>query len=95
VPTPARLQALLELITEAGGATLDPAKDEQARFALTRGSTKEAAVYSTGRSVLHAGKAPAYDELSALIDRALEGLGGGDEGVPSAAGDANAAARHR
>ena len=32
VPTAAHLQTLRELITDAGGATLDPAKDEQARF---------------------------------------------------------------
>ena len=92
VPTPARLQALRELIIDAGGATLDPAKDEQARFALTRGSTKAtAAVYGTGRAVLHAGKAPAYDELGALIDRALEGLSGGDMAVLSADRDTDAA----
>lgn len=93
VPTAGHLQTLRELIMDAGGAALDPAKDEQARFALTRGPTKAtAAVFNTGRAVLHAGKAPAYDELAALIDRALQGLGG-DDGTPSSTTeDASAAA---
>jgi ribonuclease HIII len=77
VPTPARLTALRESIVDAGGIELAPNQHEDARLALTRGPTKATVVvYKSGRSVLESGQAPAYDELAALIDQALQGLGG-------------------
>lgn len=81
MPTEARLQTLRELVVDEGGAELEPGDHERARLALQRGPTKAiAVVYSSGRGVLQAGKAPAYDDLGLLIDRALEGLGGDDGG---------------
>jgi ribonuclease HIII len=93
VPTPARLKTLRESIIDAGGVELPPNKHEDARLALTRGPTKATVVvYSSGRSVLEAGKAPAYDELTALINGALQGLGGEIGLVESSAGEGDAEA---
>jgi ribonuclease HIII len=80
VPTPNHLKTLRELVQDAGGSEEAVNKHEDARLLLQRGPTKAlVVVYSSGRAVLQAGQAPAYDELDAIVDRALQGLGGGEE----------------
>jgi len=93
VPTPTHLKTLRELVQDAGGVEDAPSKHEDARFVLQRGPTKATAVvYSSGRGVLQAGQAPAYDELGALVDRALQGLGGDAGGAAGGAASERAAA---
>lgn len=78
VPTPNHLKTLRELVQDAGGSEEPANQHEDARLVLQRGPTRALiVVYSSGRAVLQAGQAPAYDELDAIVDRALQGLGGG------------------
>jgi ribonuclease HIII len=72
VPTQAELKSLREALIDSGGVEEPVNENEDARLTLTRGPSKATAVvYSSGRGILQAGQAPAWDDAAALIDRVL------------------------
>lgn len=77
VLTEARQRRLQELVVEAGGVEEAAGEHELWRYRLSRGPSQASIIlYASGKSVIPAGQAPAFDEAVGLVEKALEGLGG-------------------
>ncbi|MGH9896266.1 MAG: ribonuclease HIII, partial [bacterium] len=84
VPTPHRQQRLRDWLTEAGAEEQEPPEHALWRCRLTRGASQATIIlYKSGKCVIPAGQAPAFDELHDLLMKAVEGLGGPQQGRAS------------
>jgi ribonuclease HIII len=79
IPTPARQAEAQRLLTELGAAELEPTSEyERWRLRVGHGAANATVVLYTSNKCLLQGQSPAYEDAAAAIEKALEGLGGGD-----------------
>jgi ribonuclease HIII len=72
-----RRERLRDLVTNLGAEQQPAGEYETWRMKLTHGMSQASVIlYNSGKCVVPSGTAPAFDELVATIERALEGLGG-------------------